>query len=770
MCMLGPTYLFATRARRRVGAYEMGFERSRPPIAGGSDGERTQAGGLAPGKTPLATQPSFAGRTADRATAPDPDMVPPVQRKMVGPGHGSPIPPVQMLRTGVVEEHRDASLIAAHGVAGPGQALPHGEAIQRSFGHHDVSGVGAHVGGAAAHAAGALGAEAFATGNDVAFRQAPDLHTAAHEAAHVVQQRGGVQLKGGVGREGDQYEQHADAVADRVVRGESAETLLDQFAGGTSSQAVQLSPASSGAETNANAETEPAAAQGGRAGGVDSPQPGINKPGFIDNSEGANLRSGPSESGGRELTAQPLPPATRVFVSGSHKDTAQWLYVTAFLPDAVVRGYVQGFRVTTDLPEPSAKLYQLKGGETVEGLAKQEFSASVRDGHDLRYYENVLLAVNRDKGRAGIHGTFQAPNVFGGGDNNIQLTAGHRIWLVSPAYARSLEGKVPDGSLSNGMYAKAKRVLGHLEDILASVTESPKHFGAVAGEYAQAIKEHLPEIIGIVAGFIVAEAASAFLAATPTGVGQVAAVVIQLGLAAFGAAGMVQAGVQALGHAENWLTLAWSAHGKEEQISAASREFLRMLVAIAMAALAASGVKGNMGKATAIADSMPTMMPAFAVAGGGQVTGQAGAAVATGVPGPAGPLGTAVAMATKDDGNGGRSRSEQQGDAAREGSKGITAGSRVNMPAWRKIAIDMKHIRDRHMPGGKDLAPGNKKDIFLDMTEAQVEQAVRRAYRDGEVLHSQGDRVFVRGPFERGTIEMWVNRATKEIESAWPKY
>jgi hypothetical protein len=82
----------------------------------------------------------------------------------------------------------------------------------------------------------------------------------------------------------------------------------------------------------------------------------------------------------------------------------------------------------------------------------------------------------------------------------------------------------------------------------------------------------------------------------------------------------------------------------------------------------------------------------------------------------------------------------------------------------------MKHIRDRHMPGGKDLAPGNKKDIFLDMTEAQVEQAVRRAYRDGEVLHPQGDRVLVRGPFERGTIEMWVNKATKEIESAWPKY
>jgi hypothetical protein len=52
------------------------------------------------------------------------------------------------------------------------------------------------------------------------------LHTAAHEAAHIVQQRQGVHLKGGVGEVGDAYEQHADAVADRVVAGQSAADLL----------------------------------------------------------------------------------------------------------------------------------------------------------------------------------------------------------------------------------------------------------------------------------------------------------------------------------------------------------------------------------------------------------------------------------------------------------------------------------------------------------------------------------------------------------------
>ena len=63
----------------------------------------------------------------------------------------------------------------------------------------------------------------------------PDLYTQAHEAAHGVQQAisgSGLQLKGGIGEAGDQYEQHADAVAEKVIRGESAESLLDEVAGG----------------------------------------------------------------------------------------------------------------------------------------------------------------------------------------------------------------------------------------------------------------------------------------------------------------------------------------------------------------------------------------------------------------------------------------------------------------------------------------------------------------------------------------------------------
>jgi hypothetical protein len=134
---------------------------------------------------------------------------------------------------GSLDRGADVQGRAAEGVAGQGGQLPHIDQIRSSFGRHDVGPIEAHVGGAAADAAGDIGADAYATGNKVAFASAPDLHTAAHEAAHVVQQRGGVQLHGGVGAAGDAYERHADAVADQVVRGQSAEPLLDRMAGGS---------------------------------------------------------------------------------------------------------------------------------------------------------------------------------------------------------------------------------------------------------------------------------------------------------------------------------------------------------------------------------------------------------------------------------------------------------------------------------------------------------------------------------------------------------
>lgn len=103
--------------------------------------------------------------------------------------------------------------IAAAGVQGNGSPLPHLEELQSAFHPHDLSNVRAFIGGPAQAAADALNAMAYTVGNRIAFATPPSLQLAAHEATHVIQQRGGVHLVGGVGQTGDAYERQADDVA-----------------------------------------------------------------------------------------------------------------------------------------------------------------------------------------------------------------------------------------------------------------------------------------------------------------------------------------------------------------------------------------------------------------------------------------------------------------------------------------------------------------------------------------------------------------------------
>jgi hypothetical protein len=143
-----------------------------------------------------------------------------------------------------VRDHSNANPNPGRHAGQSGQTMPFLDTIQRSFGRHDVSHIRAHTDLAAASQARKLGAEAFAHGSDVTFLRAPSLYTAAHEAAHVIQQRAGVQLSGGVGQPGDVYEQHADKVAENVVHGRSSEALLEARpgAGGLRSNAVPTQP------------------------------------------------------------------------------------------------------------------------------------------------------------------------------------------------------------------------------------------------------------------------------------------------------------------------------------------------------------------------------------------------------------------------------------------------------------------------------------------------------------------------------------------------
>ncbi len=159
--------------------------------------------------------------------------------------------PVQRKKgEGPARDEAEVHRAADQGIASGGGAMPHADKIQASFGRFGIGDVQAHVGSAAREASRAIGARAYASGDHVAFDGAPDLHTAAHEAAHVVQQRAGVSLAGGVGKEGDDYERHADRVADAVVAGRSAEGLLEEMAGGGAGRvqrrAIQRAPGRGG--------------------------------------------------------------------------------------------------------------------------------------------------------------------------------------------------------------------------------------------------------------------------------------------------------------------------------------------------------------------------------------------------------------------------------------------------------------------------------------------------------------------------------------------
>lgn len=102
---------------------------------------------------------------------------------------------------------------------------------------------------------------------------------------------------------------------------------------------------------------------------------------------------------------------------------------------------------------------------------------------------------------------------------------------------------------------------------------------------------------------------------------------------------------------------------------------------------------------------------------------------------------------------------------------GLTRGASqalkaVNLPAWRTVGIDMEHVLERHTVEGA-LSAG--RTTFPELMSAKgIERAIRETYRYGTKISSQGERVLMRGPPGGLTIEMWENRATQNIETAYP--
>lgn len=84
----------------------------------------------------------------------------------------------------------------------------------------------------------------------------------------------------------------------------------------------------------------------------------------------------------------------------------------------------------------------------------------------------------------------------------------------------------------------------------------------------------------------------------------------------------------------------------------------------------------------------------------------------------------------------------------------------------------MTHIMDRHTKCGDVAKHSGKKDLFPEnMTERQIKKAILEAYSKAKRIRTKsGDsnKLLVRGQADGMTIEMWVNKATKLIETAYP--
>jgi hypothetical protein len=161
---------------------------------------------------------------------------------------------VQMLaEEGAVAQEEQSSPV--HDVVGKGGGSPLGESVRSSmesgFGQ-DFSDVRVHTDSQASKSAESVGANAYTVGNDIVFRSGhfdaaspTGQRTIAHELSHVVQQRSGpvdgTDAPGGIrlSDPSDKFERAADATADQVLSGSTAQSAP---AGG-SGTAVQLEEA-----------------------------------------------------------------------------------------------------------------------------------------------------------------------------------------------------------------------------------------------------------------------------------------------------------------------------------------------------------------------------------------------------------------------------------------------------------------------------------------------------------------------------------------------
>jgi len=495
------------------------------------------------------------------------------------------------------EEARDEAVLHLHGLqrqladldhqaqpimerlqARRGSGMPLPAAVQRQLEaslNHDLSGVRVHADTEADLLSKKVNAVAFTTGQDIYFQSGkfdPNSQTGiellAHEATHTVQQS-----KGQVGKGID-----PDAGLEAEARQMGARIAAIQPSSGRSGRPAVRH------RTGVSATFTPSTTvqrKEGASSTTASPVLTVGKLGVIKQADGANVHISPDPRSGL-VAPQPVALGTRVGVISQTADG--WSRISL---SSGKSGYVQTTRVTTDLPDPGARLIRVTGGQTAIGVAERYYQGLVKPGQDLRYYVNVLEYVDRQR----------STGAFQGGQT---LKAGTVLWIPGPQMAQSLVGQVGSGSITGGRWAETKNAVGNGPgaNILRSVMESPQYIGEVLGETWKTVKEHWPVLLATTVAMVGAEFLVGALAAVPepTMLTKVLAVGLQGMITAIAGGFAIAAGYAAIKAGQRWLTLAWTAKGDVGKLKAASKAFLGMIGDLVLLVASAAGVKTSAQK------------------------------------------------------------------------------------------------------------------------------------------------------------------------------
>jgi hypothetical protein len=157
---------------------------------------------------------------------------------------------------------------------------------------------------------------------------------------------------------------------------------------------------------------------------------------------GVNLRSEPDTHSDNIL--EWLPFNTKVYIQSKTNDQLGWYYVTT---ESGEKGYVSQDLININLPDPDARLYVVREGDTALDLAYKFYSKYSKESlgqvqsmrPDFRNYVDKLAQYNRN-----------TPGIYYKGEkkwDNVHLKAGLRIWVPSPMTMYEMMRATPNSEL-----------------------------------------------------------------------------------------------------------------------------------------------------------------------------------------------------------------------------------------------------------------------------------------------------------------------------------